>query len=61
MAAGGAIVPVSREAALAVASSGPWATLAAVRERMAGGAQGGGPALAPPTALTAGETRVALL
>lgn len=60
-AAGGAVVPVPRQAVLAVAAPGPWEAGTAVGERMAGGAGGGGPTFTPPTALTAGETGVALL
>lgn len=61
MAARGAIVPVSWETALAVTTSSPRATWTAVGERMAGGPEGSWPTVAPPTALTAGETRVAFL
>lgn len=61
LAAGGAVVPVTWEAALAVTTSGPRAAWTAVGERMAGGANGGWPAFTPPTALAAGETWVALL
>ena len=49
------------ETALAVTTSGPRAARTAVGERMAGGADGSWPTFTPPTALTAGETRVALL
>lgn len=60
-AAGGAVVPVPWKAALAVAAPSAWEAGTAVGERMAGGAGGGGPTFTPPTALTAGETGVALL
>lgn len=61
LAARGGIVPVAGEAALTVTARSPRAAQAAVGEVVAGGAEGGRPAFTPPTALTAGETRVALL
>lgn len=61
LAASRAIVPVAGKAALTVPTSSPWVTWTAVGERMAGGAKGSWPTFTPLTALTAGETWVALL
>lgn len=61
LATGGAVVPVAWEAALTVTTSSPRTAWTAVGKRMAGGADRGWTAFTPLTALTAGETRVALL
>lgn len=61
LATGGAVVPVAWEASLTVTASSPRAARTAVGKRMAGGTDRGWPAFTPLTALTAGETRVALL
>ena len=61
LAAGGLVVPVSGEAAFAVAPACSWAALAAVCQGVAGDAQGGWATLTPPAALAAGEPRLALL
>lgn len=61
LAAGGAVVPVAWETVLTVTTSSTRAARTAVGERMAGGTSGSWPTFTPPTALTAGETRVACL
>lgn len=61
LAASGAVIPVAREAALAVAASRSGATQTTLGERMAGGARGSWPTFTPSTALTTGKAQVALL
>lgn len=56
LAASRAVVPVAREAALAVPTSRSRATQTTLGERVAGGASGSWTTFTPSTALTAGKT-----